>query len=79
MAIISGEKIDWTLPTIDEGGSTLQEVIVKPDPLIADYITFKEDTFTVSYNGKAIVDLKTKKFVFINITLANDFGSNSYM
>ena len=78
-AIISGEKIEWILPTIDEGGSTLQEVIVKPDALIADYITFKEDTFTVSYNGTAIVDLKTKRVVSINITLVNEFGSNSYI
>ena len=52
---------------------------MKPDVLISDYFTFKKDTFTVSYNGKAIVDLKTEKFVSINITLVNDFGSNSYM
>ena len=52
---------------------------MKPDALIADYITFKEDTFTVSYNGTAIVDLKTKRVVSINITLVNEFGSNSYI
>ena len=57
----------------------MKEAIVKPDALIADYITFKEDTFTVSYNGTAIVDLKIVTFVSISITLVNDFGSNSYM
>ena len=81
-AIISGEEVKWTLPPIDEGESPMQEVILKPDALIVDYITLIEDklldTFTVSYNGTAIVDLKTKTFVSVDITLVNDFGSNNY-
>ena len=42
-AIISGEEVKWTLPPMDEGESPLLEVILKPDVLIADYITFNEE------------------------------------
>ena len=54
-------------------------MIVKPDTPIVDYITFKEDSLTVAYNGTAIVGLKTKMSVSVKITLVNDFGSNTYM
>ena len=54
-------------------------MIVKPDTPIVDYITFKEDSLTVAYNGTAIVGLKTKTSVSVKITLVNDFGLNSYI
>ena len=54
-------------------------MIVKPDAPIVDYITFKEDSLTVAYNGTAIVGLKTKMSVSVKITLVNDFGSNTYI
>ena len=64
--------------TIDQGSSILHGVIVKPDPLIAGYITFKEETLTISYSGTVITSLTALTYVSIEISLVNVNGPTIY-
>ena len=76
--IVSGEKSKWSLPEIDACEDTVQIVIV-PDSLMLNYITYDEKSAEISYDGSLIPAVSTQnRFATISITLVNSAGSSSY-
>lgn len=76
MGLVSGEESSWTLPLIDDGHATLEQVIIVPDPLISSSVTFEEDSLTVTFDGE--VEVTEATFVFIEITIVNSVGESKY-
>ena len=77
LAILSGKETDWTLPEIQNGGSTAIEISVAVHPILREYVEFSSATKQFSYNGEIIEGLLETTFVSIEITLTNEAGSNT--
>ena len=78
VSIISGTKLQWTLPNIDPGTGALTEVRFNADPLISEYLKYNSDTNVVVYDGRVINALTGPKFVRIGLSLVNNVGENLF-
>ena len=79
LTIVSGEKSEWTLPTIESCDRTLQKVTVQPDSILANYITYDDKSSKISYEGSLIQGASTQnRYAKIGITLTNSAGSTPY-
>lgn len=67
------------LPSIDDGGTDLEEVTVQIDSLLAGNVELGDNSLSLAYDGKVIAGLTTEiKVVKIGISLVNSVGTNSY-
>lgn len=79
VTITSGEKAEWNLPVVFDGGTELETINVEFETEYAAHFTFDEDSLVFSYDGVAFEGLEGQLTNLFGITLVNSAGENRFI